>query len=158
MLRIKKTNPPRLISGRLWTAMKSKFALIILLFLLLSVAAYAGTDYFRQYSVFRSQEAQDAALNADIPPNILSQEEQALFRLGFAYGYDYAMETGITLRSMPDEPTYIVNLATKKFHKPDCYMVNAILFENREDLYCTYWEAIQKGYSPCRKCFKDATD
>ena len=132
--------------------MKIKFAVIILLFLLLSVAAVAGTDYFRQYAIFRSQEAQEAAMSADIPPNILSQEEQALFRLGFAYGYDYAMESGITLRAMPEEPTYIVNLATKKFHRPECYMVNSILFENREDLNCTYLEAIQKGYSPCGKC------
>ena len=50
---------------------------------------------------------------------------------------------------------YAVNTNTGKFHKPECYMVNSILFENRDDLYCTFEEAIAKGYSPCQKCLKN---
>lgn len=131
---------------------KAKILLIVLLFIGIAVTAVAGTDYFAQYAIFLSPEAVEAANSAQIPPSILSQEEQSLFRLGFAYGFDAAKETSVISRSMPSEPTYIANKATKKFHDPDCYMVNSILFENRDDLYCTYEEALDKGYSPCGKC------
>lgn len=132
--------------------MKNKVLIGILIIWALTATAYAATDYFRQYSFLCSTEAQDAAINTEMPLIPLSQEEEALFRLGFAFGYDKANETTSPLRSVQTEPTYIVNLATKKFHIPSCYMVNSILFENREDLYCTYEEALLQGYSPCGKC------
>ena len=131
--------------------MKNKIFPIIILIWALTATAYAGTSIFQTYSIMCTPEAQEAAMSAQIPPSILSREEENLFRLGYACGYDDALANEIT-RSYHQEPTYIVNLKTKKFHDPSCYMVNSILFENREDLYCTYEEAISQGYSPCGKC------
>lgn len=134
--------------------MKNKRFAVILILLCLCASAYAATDYFNQYKAYLSREAIEAASMADIPPNILSREEQELFRLGYAFGYDNASKSSSVTRSIPTDPTYIANISTKKFHRPDCYMVNSILFENREDLYCTYAEAIKQGFSPCGKCLK----
>lgn len=131
--------------------MQKRIIMIFLIILGLCATAYAGTSIFQAYSIMCTPEAQEAAMSAQIPPSILSSEEENLFRLGYACGYDDALANEIT-RSYHLEPTYIVNLMTKKFHDPSCYMVNSILFENREDLYCTYEEAILKGYSPCGKC------
>lgn len=131
--------------------MQKRIILIILIILGLYATAYAGTSIFQTYSIMCTPEAQEAAMSAQIPPSILSSEEENLFRLGYACGYDDALANEIT-RSYHLEPTYIANMATKKFHMPDCYMVNSILFENRDDLYCTFEEALMKGYLPCGKC------
>lgn len=134
--------------------MRNKRLWIILILLCLCASAYAATDYFSQYKAFLSPEAIEAASIADIPINTLSREEQDLFRLGYAYGYDNATKPSVSTRSLHAEPTYIANTNSKKFHKPDCSVVNAMNFENRIDLYCAYDEAIQMGYTPCGRCFK----
>ena len=134
--------------------MRNKRFAAFLILICFCASAYAATDYFSQYKAYLSRDAIEAAGMAEIPPTILSREEQDLFRLGYAFGYDNASKSSSVTRSAPADPAYIANTSTKKFHKPDCYMVNSILFENRKDLYCTYDEAIKMGFSPCGKCLK----
>lgn len=50
------------------------------------------------------------------------------------------------------EVTYILNISSHKFHKPDCDAVNNISENNRADSYKTKEELIAQGYSPCGNC------
>ena len=123
---------------------------------LVPAAVYAATDYLTKYGASLSEDAVAAARAATVPSQ-LSREEHEIFRLGYAYGYDAGQNTvGTRTGYLADAPTYIVNLSSRKFHRPECYMVNAILLENREDLYCTYDEAIARGFAPCGKCLGSA--
>ncbi len=56
---------------------------------------------------------------------------------------------------MPDENTevtYILNISSKKFHKPTCSGATSMKDDNRADYYGTRDEAIADGYSPCGTC------
>ena len=48
--------------------------------------------------------------------------------------------------------TYIANQKTKKFHIPSCESVYQMNDENRVYLNGTRDDAIEKGYSPCKRC------
>ena len=50
------------------------------------------------------------------------------------------------------QPTYIMNKNSKKFHYPSCSSVNDIKSKNRLEFFGTREEAIQKGYTPCKRC------
>ena len=48
--------------------------------------------------------------------------------------------------------SYIANINTGKFHRPDCGSVAAMKEENKEYLDCSREEAISRGYEPCKNC------
>lgn len=138
--------------------MKKRIIAALLLCLVIASAS-AATDYLLIYSGRFSEQAAAAARSAQEPPGlILSGEEYEIFRLGYALGYDAGIKSEQAGEYTFREPDYIGNMRSHIFHVPTCYMVNSILFENREDLYCTYQEAIAKGYEPCGKCLKNGPD
>lgn len=47
---------------------------------------------------------------------------------------------------------YIGNRNTKKLHYPNCVSVGTMNDKNKDYLYCTLDEAIEKGYIPCNNC------
>ncbi len=47
---------------------------------------------------------------------------------------------------------YVLNLNTKKFHRPDCRSVAEIAQSNRLDRNCTREELLALGYEPCGNC------
>ena len=51
-----------------------------------------------------------------------------------------------------DEPTYILNTNTMRFHYPYCDSVQDIKDKNKELFYGTREEAIEQGYTPCGRC------
>ena len=51
-----------------------------------------------------------------------------------------------------EEIQYILNIKTKKFHIPSCGSVNDMKEKNKEMFAGTKGDAIQKGYSPCKRC------
>ena len=51
-----------------------------------------------------------------------------------------------------EEPTYILNTNTGKFHYPDCSSVTDMKDKNKEEFFGTRDEAINKGYKPCGRC------
>jgi len=124
---------------------------------LIPAVVFAATDYLAKYAALNSEKATAEAEKAVIPSALkLTKQEQSIYRLGFAHGYDTAMDVAARAFHFSD-PTYIVNMKSKKFHDPNCYMVNSILPENREELYCTYDEAINRGYDPCGRCLKNGS-
>lgn len=47
---------------------------------------------------------------------------------------------------------YIGNKNTGKFHDPSCSSIQQMKESNKEYLYFSRDEVIEKGYEPCRKC------
>jgi len=50
------------------------------------------------------------------------------------------------------EPTYILNISSKKFHIPTCDSVAKTKEKNRKEFFGTRDELLNKGYSPCGSC------
>lgn len=50
------------------------------------------------------------------------------------------------------EEYYVLNLNSKRFHKPNCESVETIKSSNRDDFYGTREELISQGYTPCGGC------
>ena len=50
------------------------------------------------------------------------------------------------------EATYILNVNTGKFHRPDCHSVNQMKEKNKMEMTGTRDELVQQGYSPCQNC------
>ncbi len=54
-----------------------------------------------------------------------------------------------TSASDTTELTYVLNVKTKKFHKPSC---NSLPTANRKDTSESRESIIAQGYVPCKKC------
>lgn len=62
-------------------------------------------------------------------------------------------ESGKTQSSKEDKKeTYILNINTKKFHKPDCSSVSSMSESNRKQVKTTRSELMEEGYDPCENC------
>ena len=51
-----------------------------------------------------------------------------------------------------DEPDYVLNNNTRKFHRPSCSSVEDIKPSNREDYTGSREALIKRGYEPCKRC------
>ena len=51
-----------------------------------------------------------------------------------------------------EEPNYVLNNNTHKFHSPSCPSVEDIKPSNREDYYGLREALIEQGYVPCKRC------
>ena len=51
-----------------------------------------------------------------------------------------------------EEPTYILNTNTHKFHYPWCSSVSDMKEKNKREFFGTREEAIAEGYEPCKRC------
>lgn len=50
------------------------------------------------------------------------------------------------------DETYILNVRSKKFHRPDCASVDSMRAENRETFHGSREALIEQGYAPCGSC------
>ena len=67
--------------------------------------------------------------------------------------YTNAPEDTDTVRSSDKaEYSYVLNKNTKKFHKTNCSSVSDMKEKNKEYFSGTRQEAIDKGYTPCKRC------
>ena len=48
--------------------------------------------------------------------------------------------------------TYVININTRKFHRPDCPSVKQTLAKNRKTVHEKRAALIKEGYSPCKNC------
>ena len=67
---------------------------------------------------------------------------------------DYATgESELTAKLEEEQQTgYILNVAQKKFHLPDCPSVQQMAPENRKRSRSTRKELLEKGWEPCGRC------
>ena len=47
---------------------------------------------------------------------------------------------------------HVLNIRTKKFHRPDCKSVNQMNDENRKNTADHYDAVVAQGYDPCKNC------
>lgn len=125
---------------------------LVLIAILAGATASAATNYLTKYAEKVSDDAYEAARQAE-PVTKLSGENLSLYRLGFAAGYDYAL-TPESSRAAPEEKktTYILNTSTKKFHLPSCKSVKQMKEKNKQTFTGTRQQVINKGYAPCGNC------
>lgn len=65
---------------------------------------------------------------------------------------DVDSEEITNIQDNTEECDYVVNIHTKKFHKPDCESVEDILEKNREYYLGNRDTLIKEGYAPCKRC------
>ena len=53
---------------------------------------------------------------------------------------------------LAQDETYILNVRSKKFHRPDCASVDSMREENRETFHGSREALIEQGYAPCGSC------
>ena len=64
-----------------------------------------------------------------------------------------ATENGVGDESIVKlEPTYILNISSKKFHIPTCDSVAKTKEKNKKEFFGTRDELLNSGYSPCGSC------
>ncbi len=54
--------------------------------------------------------------------------------------------------TLTTETSYIININTKKFHRPDCKSVDQMKEKNKRESNESRDEIIRQGYSPCKNC------
>ena len=52
----------------------------------------------------------------------------------------------------PKGETYILNISTKKFHRPGCSSVGQMKESNKEEFTGSRDDVIARGYDPCKRC------
>lgn len=57
-----------------------------------------------------------------------------------------------TATPLAENITYILNTSSLKFHLPSCDAVKDMKNHNKENFYLGRQEAINKGYTPCKRC------
>lgn len=65
---------------------------------------------------------------------------------------DKSKNTGNNSSDQETKQTYIVNLNTKKFHKPNCRSVSSMSERNKKTYKGKRSSLINNGYSPCKTC------
>lgn len=65
---------------------------------------------------------------------------------------DKSKNTGNNSSDQETKQTYIVNLNTKKFHKPNCRSVSTMSERNKKTYKGKRSSLINNGYSPCKIC------
>ena len=65
---------------------------------------------------------------------------------------DISKNTGNNSSDQETKQTYIVNLNTKKFHKPNCRSVSSMSERNKKTYKGKRSSLINNGYSPCKIC------
>lgn len=72
----------------------------------------------------------------------------------YATGENWRSNTPPVETTFPsiDTQEYILNINSKKFHKPNCSSVDKISEHNKKDKKCSREELINEGYTPCGIC------
>lgn len=127
---------------------RSLFLLLTAL-LLCSTVSLAATDWQARMAQCSAAAVQAAAQEA--PEGLtLSQEELALYRLGFAQGFDAAQAAAsapVAEPSFPDEPMVWIPV-----HGGTKYHANATCSNMKSPMEVALSVALEKGYEPCKRC------
>ena len=130
------------------------FAAAMIIFASGLAFAFSHADY-DSYLQGASKQAKSAAQNECFSPDLnLTEDELALFRLGFAMGLDEAYRY-LSADGKADDGSirdYVLNKNTHKFHLPTCDSVQKIKKQHYASFTGTRQQVIDLGYAPCRNC------
>ena len=60
--------------------------------------------------------------------------------------------SGSSFKEPASDVTYIININSGKFHRPECASVRDMNQHNRRDVTDTRGELLERGFTPCGKC------
>lgn len=83
--------------------------------------------------------------------NVYVYNNQPGVEIDYKTGESRAAGAESTVEPAQDE-TYILNVRSKKFHRPDCASVDSMREENRETFHGSREALIEQGYAPCGSC------
>lgn len=83
--------------------------------------------------------------------NVYVYNNQPGVEIDYRTGESRAAGAESTVEPAQDE-TYILNVRSKKFHRPDCASVDSMREENRETFHGSREALIEQGYAPCGSC------
>lgn len=83
--------------------------------------------------------------------NVYVYNSQPGVEIDYKTGESRAAGAESTVEPAQDE-TYILNVRSKKFHRPDCASVDSMREENRETFHGSREALIEQGYAPCGSC------
>lgn len=83
--------------------------------------------------------------------NVYVYNSQPGVEIDYRTGESRAAGAESTVEPAQDE-TYILNVRSKKFHRPDCASVDSMREENRETFHGSREVLIEQGYAPCGSC------
>lgn len=91
-----------------------------------------------------------SVLRTDISGNIVIESDGSNIKI--SENAEVQPPVTSTIVSDQTEFKYILNISSRKIHKPDCGSVKDIKTENRAESYKTVEELKDEGYSPCGNC------
>ena len=62
------------------------------------------------------------------------------------------IDTELQSRGHVEQPVFILNINTRRFHLPDCQSVKDIKDKNRMDFFGARDELIGREFQPCKNC------
>ena len=83
--------------------------------------------------------------------NVYVYNNQPGVEIDYRTGESRAAGAESTAEPAKDE-TYILNVRSKKFHRPDCASVDSMREENRETFLGSREALVEQGYAPCGSC------
>ena len=83
--------------------------------------------------------------------NVYVYNNQPGVEIDYRTGESRAAGAEFSAEPAQDE-TYILNVRSKKFHRPDCASVDSMREENRETFHGSREALIEQGYAPCGSC------
>ena len=158
---------------------KKIWVAVILVLVITCGVTFAESDFLSLYASWFSPAAVTAAREAT-PVLKFEGDLEAAYRLGFAAGFDYTAKTEkntfqfFSIQGEQYNPflraalmdvsqndheivlssDYVINLSTRKFHKPECSALKKMAQKNRVDFNGTAVELLGIGFSPCGICLK----
>ena len=84
--------------------------------------------------------------------NVYCYNNQPGITIDYATGENHADNKKDNFDDGSKKQTYIVNINTHKFHKPNCQSVKKIKSENKKTYKGNRENLIKNGYSPCGNC------
>lgn len=84
--------------------------------------------------------------------NVYCYNSQPGISIDYATGESTAVSMSDNFDDGSEKGTYIVNISSKKFHKPSCVYADDIKEENKKAYIGLRSNLINNGYKPCKSC------
>lgn len=84
--------------------------------------------------------------------NVYCYNIQPNIEINYKNGESKYIGTEATSSYTSEKQSYIVNISTKKFHKPDCTSLKNTKSKNKKSYFGYRESLISNGYSPCGQC------
>lgn len=109
---------------------------------------FHGTDLVAHGVMIEAQSVEDDAISFcvychNVQPGIV---------IDYATGESCRADADIVPSQTPAEISYILNVNSMKFHRPDCSSVSDISHNNKRESDLTREQLIKQGYKPCGSC------